>query len=220
MTSALAQLFVENERKQISAAVQSAESNTAGEIVPYVVERSDDYEIALWRGGLALSLLVISALLCVRLFSPLWFNLRFTQTAMLILFGQGLGMAVVHFIPGVKRFFAGGQALEQCVARRAAQAFLSEEIFRTRERTGILIFLSLFEHKAVVLGDAGINAKVKQQDWNEVVQIIVRGMRQRQPATALIAAIQKCGELLQRKEVTRRPDDTDELSDTLRSAEK
>jgi putative membrane protein len=68
----------------------------------------------------------------------------------------------------------------------------------------------------VVVGDAGINAKVGHRDWNEVVQLLVAGMRAGEPAQALIAAIQKCGELLQRKGVARKADDTDELADSLR----
>lgn len=216
MRSSLAHIFSETDREQIVSAVKTAEGNTAGEIVPYVVAHSDDYEVTLWRGGLSLSLLVLTALLLVRVFTPLWLDLRFAQTAALILLAQGMGMLAVFFVPGLKRFFAGRELIEQCVTRRATQAFLSEEIFKTRDRTGILIFLSLLEHKVVVMGDAGINAKVEQRDWDDVVQRLVAGMRAGEPAQALITAIQKCGELLQRKGVTRRPDDTDELTDTLR----
>ena len=216
----ISQVFSEADRERIAAAVKAAEGRTAGEIVPYVVERSDDYEVALWRGGAATSVLVLTVLLLLRVFTPLWLDLHFAQTAMLILLAQGLGMLAVHFLPGARRFFAGRELLEQNVARRAAQAFLSEEIFKTKDRTGILIFLSLFEHKAVVLGDAGINAKVQQQEWHEVVQIITNGMRSDAPGNALIAAIQKCGELLQRQGVARRPDDADELADALRLAGK
>ncbi|MGH7491424.1 MAG: TPM domain-containing protein [bacterium] len=211
-------LFSATEREQIASAVKAAEGNTAGEIVPYVVERSDDYEVALWRGGWSLSLLVLTALLLVRVFTSLWLDLRFAQTATLILLAQGLGMLAVFFVPGLKRFFAGQDLIEQCVTRRATQAFLHEEIFKTRDRTGILVFLSLLEHKVVVMGDTGINAKVEQPDWNEVVQLLVAGMRAGEPAQALISAIQKCGELLQRKGVARHPDDTDELTDALRLA--
>lgn len=213
----LSKVFSEADRAQIAAAIKAAEGGTAGEIVPYVVERSDDYEVALWRGGLSLSLLAISVLLLLRVFTPLWLDLGFAQTAMLILLAQGLGMFAVHFFPGVKRFFAGRELLAHNAGRRAAQAFLSEEVFKTRDRTGILIFLSLFEHQVVVLGDAGINARVQQQDWDEVVQIVTAGMRRRAPAQALVAAIQKCGELLQKKGVARRPDDSDELADSLRT---
>ena len=79
--------------------------------------------------------------------------------------------------------------------------------------------MSLLERRVEVLGDAGINAKVAQTEWEDVVQTIVASMRAQQPAEGLIAAIQKCGALLQRQGVLRRVDDADELSNTLRMKE-
>jgi putative membrane protein len=108
--------------------------------------------------------------------------------------------------------------VERRVAQRAAEAFLAEEVFDTRDRTGILLFLSLLEHKVLVLGDAGINAKVQQSEWEEVVKLIVDGMRSGKPADGLIEAIQKCGALLKREGVVIKPDDKDELSNQMRTS--
>lgn len=213
---ALARLFSQTDREQIAAAIKKAEGRTAGEIVPFVVEQSDDYEIAWWRGGMCLSLSVILALLLLREFTSLWLNLGVAQIVILILGAQAAGMAAVYFAPMLRRFFAGQRLLDLRVTQRAAEAFVAEEIFRTKDRTGILIFLSLLERKVIVWGDVGINAKVEQHEWNEVVQLIISGMRAGQPSRGLIAAIEKCGELLHREGVIRRPDDTDELTDALR----
>ncbi|MDZ7266746.1 MAG: hypothetical protein ONB48_06825 [candidate division KSB1 bacterium] len=216
MSKRFARLFSEQDRTAIAAAITQAEGRTAGEIVPYVVTQSDDYEIATWRGGMFALLVLLTALLLVRWYSSHWLELGFLATAMLVLAAQGTGMLAVHFLPPLKRFFAGARLIEQRVGQRAAVAFLDEEIFRTRERTGILIFLSLLEHKVIVLGDAGINAKVQQAEWDEVVRLLTEGMRAGAPAQALIRAIKKCGELLERQGVSPRPDDTSELSDKLR----
>lgn len=213
---ALARLFSQTDREQIAAAIKKAEGRTAGEIVPFVVEQSDDYEIAWWRGGMCLSLSVILALLLLREFTSLWLNLGVAQIVILILGAQAVGMVAVYFTPALKRFFAGQRLLDLRVTQRAAEAFVAEEIFRTKDRTGILIFLSLLERKVIVWGDVGINAKIEQHEWNEVVQLIISGMRAGQPSRALIAAIEKCGELLHREGVIPRPDDTDELTDALR----
>ncbi len=220
MSKYFTRLFSEQDRAAIAQAIAQAEGRTAGEIVPYVVEQSDDYEIALWRGGMFVLLLMITALLLVRLYSSHWLNLPFLATAILVLAAQGTGMLATHFLPPVRRFFAGASLIEQRVSQRAAVAFLQEEIFRTRDRTGILIFLSLWERKVVVLGDAGINAKVEQRDWDEVVRLITEGMRAGTPAQALITAIKKCGELLERKGVSLRPGDSSELADKLRFADR
>jgi putative membrane protein len=68
----------------------------------------------------------------------------------------------------------------------------------------------------LVVGDSGINAKVKQAEWEDVVQRVVGAIRAGKPAEGLIAAIQQCGVLLQKREVERRADDRDELADSLR----
>ena len=102
------------------------------------------------------------------------------------------------------------------VHRRAALAFLDEEVFDTRDRTGILIFVSLFEHRIEVLGDTGINAKVQPEEWVEVVDLIREGILARDLAGGLVSGIERCGDLLNRRGVAVRPDDTDELHDGVR----
>jgi putative membrane protein len=99
-------------------------------------------------------------------------------------------------------------------------AFLEEEIFRTRERTGILIFLSLFEHRVVILGDEGINRRVEKEEWEGIVDDLVSGIRAGETVEGLVEAITRCGELLERRGVAIREDDADELRDHLRSRER
>jgi putative membrane protein len=108
---------------------------------------------------------------------------------------------------------------QQRVDERAAMAFLEEEVFVTRERTGILVFLSLFERRVCILGDKGINEQVQKEEWDEIVQIIVSAMKNEAPADGMIEAVWKCGQLLERRGVEIRPDDSNELGDTLRISE-
>jgi putative membrane protein len=135
---------------------------------------------------------------------------------LLMLGSSALGVILVHFFPLLKRAFAGNNLLELRVAQRAAQAFINEEVFATRDRTGILLFLSLFEHKVIVVGDSGINAKVHQTEWSDVVDRVVRGINAGRSAEGLIDAIHQCGTLLKMHGVKRRSDDTNELSNRLR----
>lgn len=219
MAKKIFRLFSNSELARIAEAVKNAEGKTSGEIVPFVVERSDAYESALWRGGFALSASVGLGIVLGYELSTTWFPLLLIEILTALFLAQALGMLLVLFVPAGRRFFAGEDARARAVKREAQAAFLAEEIFKTRDRTGILIFMSLLERRVEVLGDAGINAKVKQTEWEDVVQTIVAGMRAQQPAEGLIAAIQKCGELLQRQGVIRRADDADELSNALRMKE-
>jgi putative membrane protein len=155
----------------------------------------------------------------LRKFSDAWAPLDVVSLALVTLAAGGLGLLLARFLPSWKRFFAGHAQLDRRVSQRAAEAFVSEEVFKTRGRTGILLFVSIFERRVLVLGDAGINAKVDKGDWHDIVRRIVAGIRERKPAEGLIDGIRQCGALLEKHHVRRAADDRDELPDTLRTSD-
>ncbi len=220
MTSKVTQLFSESDRDRIQAAVVQAEGKTSGEIVPYVVERSDGYEAAEWRGGAILGGAIAIAFAALHRLTDIWLPLNFTGLVAAAIVAFLGGMLLVRFIPALMRLLAGRDLMTHHVARRAAEAFIAEEVFRTRERTGILLFVSLRERRVLVVGDAGINARVQKADWDGIVAMIVDGLREGKPADGMVRAIGACGALLERHGVKRREDDTDELSDGLRMSDR
>jgi putative membrane protein len=216
MAQKVSHLFTAEDLERIKTAVQAAEGKTSGEIVPYLVDRSDEYEESEWRLGSLLALLVLGGASAFHQFSDLWLPL---DVAILVLASASAllaGIALARFIPPVKRFFAGKALIDRRVNARAAEAFLAEEVFKTRERTGILLFVSVLEHKVLVLGDSGINAKVEKAEWQDLVDTLTRSIARGNPTAALLDAIGKAGNLLTRSDVRRRKDDKDELPDNLR----
>jgi putative membrane protein len=216
MAPAISTLFSAADLERISAAVHDAERRTSGEIVPYVVEQCDDYEFAEWRGGALLALLTAIVLMFLHSYTPVWLPIDMAGKLLALLIAFGAGMLLVKYVQSLKRSLAGSAAMERRLHQRASEAFVAEEVFLTRDRTGILLFLSLLERRVLVLGDAGINQKVKQEEWQDVVATVVSGIRAGSPVDGLVNAIQKCGALLERRGVNVRPDDRDELSDALR----
>lgn len=219
---AIKKLFTEQDQKRIQEAVKLAEEKTSGEIVPYVVERSDQYEVALYRAGLlGGGLGLVFALLFSSYYSGWGMSWLFKPqgTALVVAIATLLGFAL-GFIPAVRRLLTGRDALRRSVHGRAMQAFLEEEVFKTRERTGILLFVSLFEHHIEVIGDEGINRKVETSEWIEVVDTIRRGIRAGRPAEGMVDAIDRCGQLLETRQVEIRADDADELSNRVRLRKK
>ena len=204
---------------RVEAAVGAAERRTSGEIVPYIVRHSAEYDVAVWRSASAGALVATAAILAFAALYGGW-SLAWAASPWAVAgasVGGGLvGALVGAFVPGVRRLAAGPRALEAEVHRRASQAFLDEEVFGTRDRTGILLFVSLFERRIEVLGDAGINAKVETAEWVEVVDRVRAGIYDKDLAGGLVAAIEMCGDLLERRGVGLRDDDTDELSDRVR----
>jgi putative membrane protein len=216
MAHTVSHLFSPADLERVKAAVKEAEKKTSGEIVPYVVDRSDDYEESDWRCGALLGTLTLALFAALHRFTSVWLPLDFAEVVLVSLLAFLLGMGLARFLPPVKRLFAGNTLLERRVALRAAAAFIGEEVFKTRDRTGILLFLSVLEHKVLVIGDEGINAKVEKLDWQDVANTVVAGIKSGKPADGLVQAIGKCGVLLERHHVRIKPDDTDELPDNLR----
>jgi putative membrane protein len=205
---------------RIREAVQQAEERTAGEIVPVVVPRSADYEVATWRGAGFAVLGALTAVMLTLQFYDGW-GLGWLYTpwgVVLAALGAGTaGALLAAYVPPLQRLLAGDDRLDETVHRRALQSFVEEEVFATRDRTGILLFVSLREHRIEVLGDTGINEQVEPDDWAEIVARIRRGIRNDNLTEGLVEAIGMCGRLLERRGVNIRPDDTNELSDTVRT---
>lgn len=211
-------LFSDGERERIRQAVAAAERRTAGEIVPYIVRRSGDYDVAVWRaaaiGALGLGLV---ALAVAWLYDGWGWGWLYSSWALaLVMAGGGVLGALATLADPVRRALAGADLLDETVHRRAAVAFIEEEVFDTRDRTGILLFVSLFEHRIEVVGDAGINAKVEQAEWVEVVDLIRAGILRQSLADGVVEAVERCGDLLHRRGVALRDDDADELADDVR----
>ena len=209
-------IFSQSDLTRIQDAVKEAEGKTSGEIVPYVVELSDTYEVAEWRAGVLAAVVALGAFVGVRQFTDAWLPLDFIEMTLIVMLAAAVGALVTHFVSGLQRLFAGKHLMHLRAHQRATQAFVSEEVFATRDRSGILIFLSIFERMVVVLGDSGINARVQQSDWDGVVKSIVSAVKEGRPADGFVEAIRQSGRLLERHGVKRKPDDTDELRDNLR----
>jgi putative membrane protein len=106
--------------------------------------------------------------------------------------------------------------LDQATRKRAENAFLEEEVFNTRHRTGIMIFISFFEHEVIVMADRGISKVVDQKEWDKIVAVIIQNIRIGKVADGIVLAIQRCGELLLERGFVQTPDDVNELRDDLR----
>jgi putative membrane protein len=210
----LERFFSSADHAAIEAAVREVEARSAGEIVPYAVERSDRYGRAVWSastlGALAASLVVA----LVRWGGEVWGGPGALWIALTPATGAALGGLAALAVPSLRRALLAPEVMAERVQQRAVQAFLEEEVFRTRDRTGVLIFVSLFEHRVVVLADRGLDGHVSPREWADVVAGVTSGIRRGQPGVALAEGIRRCADLAARR--PRRPDDQDELPDRLR----
>jgi putative membrane protein len=212
-------LFSDDDLAAIREATTAAELQSGGEIVPFIVERVVERDEARWRGATlgALAAALVAGL--VHVLGPFWGGSGVWWITLPAVAGAGLGFLVAS-ADVVGRRLIPDDHLERAVSMRAEAAFVEEEVFDTRDRTGILVFLSLFERRAVILADAGINRSVPEDTWQRVVDELVAGIKAGRAAEAMRQAVTRCGRILAEYEVALRPDDTDELPDAPRIRER
>ena len=212
-------IFSEAELEAIGKATAVGESRSAGEIVPYIVERVVDRDTARWRGATLGALGAALAAGLANAFGDFWGGNGVWWISLPTVVGAGVGYLVAGF-DSVGRRLLPEDHIDGSVHLRAKAAFLEEEVFATRDRTGILVFLALFEHRAVILADEGIHRAVPKGEWQHVVDDLIVGIKAKRAAAALVEAITRCGGLLEQYDVERRPDDEDELPDAPRIRER
>ena len=185
-----ADFFTTEEKQRIEAAVKSAETKTSGEIVPMIIASSYSYPRAELIGGGTLALATGLTISWAFGGESIWWFLPVFIVAFFI-FHQ-----LIRNWPGLKRKLIHPDELTAEVKEKALVSFLEQGLHETRDRTGILILISLFEHRVQVLADSGINEKVPEHTWEEIVEIIIKGLKTGTTCEATCHAIERCGELL------------------------
>ena len=97
---------------------------------------------------------------------------------------------------------------------RAIAVFERLGMHRTAARHGVLIYVSVGDHKLAVLGDLGIHERVGQAYWERLVEAVLAHFRDERPRDGLLHAVGEVGAILARH-FPRRPDDVNELSDQV-----
>ncbi|MEW5772547.1 MAG: hypothetical protein AB1916_03395 [Thermodesulfobacteriota bacterium] len=200
--------FCEAERKQVEACVRRVEKNTSAEIVPLIAPSSSGYPRAALAAAVACGLLLAAA--------AGYFLGGLAAWEFVALFGMGLfvGQGLAGAVPVLRKPFLSRREMAFEVDEAARLAFLEHELFATRDRTGILIFVSVYERRVRILADAGIAAKVGQETWDAVAADLVAGIRAGRRTEALCSAIERCGNLVA-EAFPLKPDDTDELPNLI-----
>jgi uncharacterized membrane protein len=97
---------------------------------------------------------------------------------------------------------------------RAVAVFEHLGMHRTAARHGVLIYVSVGDHKLAVLGDQGIHERVGQVYWERLVDAVLAHFREERPRDGLLHAVAEVGAILARH-FPRRPGDVNELSDQV-----
>ena len=202
-------IFSDSERKRIAETITAVEARTAGEIVVAEVPRSDGYLDVRLVASIVLGLATASAVHLVWPALPLGAVLGAQLVAGVLGFG-------LSGIPALLRLIVPRGLSQRVVEREAELSFLEYGVFATRDRTGVLVFLSALEHRVVILGDEGLHQRVQNPGWSELVQSLVASVKSGRAGDGVCSVVEKLGETLAR-DAPIREGDTNELSNEVRT---
>ncbi|XDD45753.1 TPM domain-containing protein [Leptospira sp. WS39.C2] len=218
--SVLSRYFSKSDLDEIKSAVDEAESKTSAEIVPFFAESSHHYKEWAWFGAFLFGGLTgISFYTAQNTYGLVWGN-ESMFAVLSVWIGAILGLGIFAFFPKLRILLVPKNTKQYFVELRTKEAFLEEEVFRTKNRTGILIYISLFEHYVRVYPDKEIAKVVPKSEWNEAVRLIIEGMKSGKKKEGIVASILFCGDLLKKFNIKIEKDDKNEISNEIRDGGK
>lgn len=219
-------IMSEADHDRVSAAVAAAEAHSAGEIVTIVTDRSDGYvDVALaWAALAAFTALTVLALfpdfylakvdLVLGHWSHEWSPVEVLTLAAFVAITKFIGTALFQLWQPLKFWLIPGPIKSARVRDRAVSFFKVGAERRTHGRTGILIYLSMREHRAEIVADAAIAGRVTPDVWGDAMAAMLGHIRDGRVADGMIAAVEKVGAVLA-QHFPRAEDDQNELPDRL-----
>jgi putative membrane protein len=189
--------------QELEGAITNAEQNTSGEIVPVIATCSSHYHHANMVVGFVFSLIALATLWCISEMKPssMWNGEHILSVGLpsFLLTEIGafiLGVFFAGLIPHLKLLFISQKEMQREVTRAAHQAFFNLHVASTPMNTGVVIYISLFEHIVCVQGDRAISEKLSSEDWQCINDLVINDIKKNQLASGLKKAILEMGALL------------------------
>jgi putative membrane protein len=191
----------------VAQAIREAEARTDGEISAVIAPDSDSYADVTLHWALLLALLPLAVFAtfpgllhwAVSLIDP-WAgepSLRLVATFLLLKTAGAFIVGWLIFrIPRVKLALTPDATKARRVRRRAIMVFQVGTERRTATRTGVLVYLSLAEHRAEIVADESIQSKIGGEEWGEAMLALLDGVRAGRPGEGIAGAIGRIGDVL------------------------
>ncbi|MCP5051702.1 MAG: TPM domain-containing protein [bacterium] len=219
--------FSPEELEEIKTAVKEAESKTSGEIATAFIKESDDYAIyelifAIFCGFFYFVVLMFFSNPIEETIRQMFWDYSSQHLLSFYGFSTFLVIGIFYLLANlsfIDRLVVPKSVMKRKVNQRAVRHFMESGVYNTKDRTGILIFISSLEHRVELLADTGINEKIPQEKWDSIVGHIIEGVKTSRLVKHLTEAIGQCGELLA-EHYPIQSDDKNELDDGIAVLEK
>jgi putative membrane protein len=214
MKDLVAKLISQADAQAIIASVKKAEKMTSAEIVPMVVNRSYHYPLASVNAAAVFALPLAIAL--THYTAPLFYFSHDNMWVFIALFSllYIIFKGTIAKSIFLMRLFLNPRQVDQEVREAAITAFYKNGLYKTANKNGVLIYISLLEKRVWILADEDAHKKIEKDFWDSCVKTIIDGIKQNNFVPALCAAIETIGARLA-KEYPYTADDVDELKNII-----
>jgi putative membrane protein len=207
-----ARAFFEDATKTKAAdEVKAIEARTAAEVVVSVRRTSGHYRHTDYLVGFGLALVTLLAML----FLPPEFDLEIFPVGLVISFA--LGAVLTPRLPGLRRRLTSRKLQEESVRTAARAAFVELGVSRTTGRTGVLVFVSLFERRAEVVADTGVDTAAMGEEWTQALAKLSAAVASSESPEPFFEALRLLAPPLEQV-LPRSADDINELPDAPHAA--
>ena len=182
--------LTELDRTIIATRVAALEARTGAQAITAVVGKSDSYPEAPWKAFALGSGAAALAGVVWQLTAGGW-PVDASQTGQVLLIlgcGAFLALLAILFSP-VARVFVDRTRRDLEVTQFAQALFFRRGMDRTRGRVGILLLVSLFERKVVILADEGFDGRIDSGDWGALTRRLTVLLRHGTTIVALRAGL-------------------------------
>lgn len=219
--------LTEADGEKVSAAIAAAEANSNGEIVAVATPISDPYHDVALHWAVAALILVLAWAAWRPAWLEWWYGLiagrgwsttptlgeLLTFLMVLAVLKFTAVVLILRYMP-LRLALTPGATKHRRVRRRAVAVFKAAAERRTSDRTGILIYLSIAERRAEIVGDEAITSVTTPEVWGEAMAALLVEVKQGHPAAGICAAIERVGGVLA-EHFPRSADDRNEIPDKL-----
>ncbi|MHA1539040.1 MAG: TPM domain-containing protein [Alphaproteobacteria bacterium] len=202
--------ITDEDRVRISEAVKRAELKTSGELVTVIARKSADYYFV----PVLCSFFVAFIVPIIIFYTS---NLMLALSVPMFVGGQAL-LAFTTFLLVNLRFIKVSLVPHKHKVAKAKEMarrqFLAQGLHLTKNKTGVLIFVSVSERYVEIMGDEGISAVVPEDYFEGLVSEFLTAVKKGKIADGFVSVAGQIGEKLSEK-FPHQDDDENERPDNL-----
>jgi len=180
----------EDDKIRLEERIAKAEELTKSQIVLATVRRSDNYPEIPWKAfalGASITGLIVftTDLLLLKWIEATTVLLSVVAT----LAGAAVSIVLTVLFPGFARLFITRGRAESETRQYAESLFMSRELFSTAGRDGVLILISLFERKVIILPDINLRDRVNHDELRNIINLMKEPLARNEVRQAMEIAL-------------------------------